>query len=127
MLVLSDSENDHFHTERCGNYSRPVWGVGRCVYLGKGFLVVTSNQMAHRFHAFFCGCAASVSSSSLKSYPPKLKDQNIDVYGLYDNVPQENEVIGTVEYDDTGFSIFCGYSDMLKSFINETREMGEML
>ena len=70
------------------------------------------------------GCAGSVSSSSLKYYPPTMQSQNIDVYSQYDNVSRENEVIGTIEYDDTGFSVSCSYSDMLKSFMKETRSMG---
>ena len=74
--------------------------------------------------ALLCGCAASVSSSRLKSYQPTPQYQNIDVYGQFDNISRENEIIGTIEYDDTGFSLNCGYSDMLKSFIKETRKIG---
>lgn len=70
------------------------------------------------------GCVASVSSSSFKQYPPTTQSQNIDVYSQYENVPRENEVIGAVEYDDTGFSITCSYSDMIKTFMDETRNMG---
>ena len=73
---------------------------------------------------FLCGCAASVSSSKLKSHQPTPAYQNIDVYGQFDNISRENEIIGTIEYDDTGFSLSCSYSDMVKSFIKETRKMG---
>ena len=72
----------------------------------------------------FCGCAASVSSSKLKSHQPTPEYQNIDVYSQYDNISREHEIIGTIEYDDTGFSLSCSYSDMVKSFIKETRKMG---
>ncbi len=71
-----------------------------------------------------CGCSASISSSSLKSYSPTPYSQNIDVYNQYDIIQKETELVGTIEYDDTGFSLNCDYSNMISSFIEEARKMG---
>lgn len=70
-----------------------------------------------------CGGGYAV-TRSVSDYPAKPESAHIEVYAQNDKVPRNVEIIGTIEYDDTGFSTVCGYSDMLLSFANEARKIG---
>lgn len=89
-------------------------------------------KMMQRLYIFFAvfalllnGCSGGYTvTKSISDYPTKAESAHIDVYTQDDKVPKNIEIIGTVEYDDTGFSSVCGYSDMLLSFASEARKIG---
>ena len=89
-------------------------------------------KMMQRLYIFFAvfalllnGCSGGYTvTKSISDYPTKAESAHIDVYAQDDKVPKNIEIIGTVEYDDTGFSTVCGYSDMLLSFASEARKIG---
>ena len=74
----------------------------------------------------YWSCAPTVRYTSYdNSYEPKSFDSPIDVFQLNDNLPfGKYKVIGQVQTGDTGFSLGCGYQDILRIVINKGRQAG---
>ncbi|MBU2568337.1 MAG: hypothetical protein KJ967_06160 [Elusimicrobia bacterium] len=70
------------------------------------------------------GCAPALRMDLLKSYPPINYDIPIRVYSIYQPVPQDNEELGIVKIDDTGFSVNCTYKQVVEIAKEKARAVG---
>jgi hypothetical protein len=56
--------------------------------------------------------------------PPLPKDHPVTVYELWDTLPRNHRIIGSINIGDSGFSVNCGWDAVLERALNECRKMG---
>ncbi|MBT3748109.1 MAG: trypsin-like serine protease [Bacteroidetes bacterium] len=72
----------------------------------------------------FTGCTSTVSTTRTTSLPPTPASEQIIVYGLNDAIPPNAKNIGMIKIGDSGFSIDCGWDQVLESAKLECRKIG---
>jgi len=73
----------------------------------------------------FTSCASWVQTSrSNYNFSPTPLSEPITVYDLKDTVPKNSQQIGTITIGDTGFSVDCGWEQVLEKAKEECRAMG---
>ncbi|MDR0566747.1 MAG: hypothetical protein LBG47_06900 [Prevotellaceae bacterium] len=73
---------------------------------------------------FLTSCAAKLTSSMQKTYPPLDYTQKVRVFEVDEQAPPNAEKLGTLKVGDSGFSIDCGYAVVLDKAKTETRKAG---
>lgn len=69
-------------------------------------------------------CNPKISTSLSKSYPPLDYKQDVVVISLYQQVPDNSEVLGQVKIGDSGFTTNCGYEAVIGKAKLEARKAG---
>ncbi|MDP4291882.1 MAG: hypothetical protein Q8908_12435 [Bacteroidota bacterium] len=72
----------------------------------------------------FISCSPKISTNLSKSYPALDYKQEVAVIELDQAEPAGSEVLGQVRIGDSGFSINCGYDDVLDKAKLEARKAG---
>lgn len=70
------------------------------------------------------GCASTVRTTYSTKYSPTPISEPIIVYGLNDAVPANAQNIGTIKIGDSGFSVACGWNQVIEKAKNECRKIG---
>ncbi len=73
---------------------------------------------------FIAGCASTIRTTYTTKYSPTPINEPIIVYGLNDEVPANSQNIGTIKIGDSGFSVDCGWNQVIKKAKNECRKIG---
>jgi len=73
---------------------------------------------------FLVGCASTISTTYTTKYSPTPTSEPIIVYGLNDSVPANTQKIGTIKIGDSGFSVDCGWNQVIEKAKNECRKIG---
>lgn len=77
------------------------------------------------FSLFLSSCSPSLKYTSIKpSKTSKPSGHNIIVYPLGSSLPSNATIIGSIYIGDTGFSMGCGYDDVLNIAKRKAREVG---
>ncbi|MGV3539726.1 MAG: hypothetical protein ACO1OQ_07945 [Rufibacter sp.] len=72
----------------------------------------------------FASCAPKVRTSISQKYAPLNYKEEVRVFGLEENAPLSAEQIGTVKITDNGFSVNCGYEQVVEQAKAEARMAG---
>lgn len=70
------------------------------------------------------GCASTIKTTHTSNFPPTPNTEQIIVYGLNDAVPASSQNIGTIKIGDSGFSVGCGWDQVIEKAKNECRKIG---
>lgn len=70
------------------------------------------------------GCASIVSTTHTTYFPPTPTSEPVTVYGLNDAIPANVKNIGTIKIGDSGFSVDCGWNQVIEKAKNECRKIG---
>lgn len=84
----------------------------RILILSMGFIMILSS------------CAPKISTSISKRYEPVSPGEDIRVFGLKDAVPPNAEILGTIKIGDTGFSVHCGWDNVIALAKQQARKAG---
>lgn len=69
-------------------------------------------------------CSAKISSSIQNAYSPLEYYEDVLVLGLVEEVPHSAEKLGTLKAGDSGFTVKCGYIDVVEKLELEARKIG---
>lgn len=67
---------------------------------------------------------AKISRNIIKKYPPIPDSQAVKTYSKSEKPNREFQVIGSIEFDDTGKTFICDSTDMMETFTKECRKIG---
>jgi S1-C subfamily serine protease len=69
-------------------------------------------------------CALTVRTTTTTNYKPNTSNAPIIVYGLNDRTPNQTQRIGTIKIGDSGFSVNCGWDQVLQKAKSECKKIG---
>lgn len=73
---------------------------------------------------FLVGCASTINTTYSVKYPPTPAGTPITVFGLNDEAPTNSKIIGTIKIGDSGFSVNCGWDQVIEKAKKESRKIG---
>ncbi len=76
------------------------------------------------FSLILSSCAPKTTTSITKKYPPLDYREEVLVFGLQDDTPEDAELLGIVKIGDSGFSTNCDYDVVLNEAKMEARKTG---
>ncbi len=82
----------------------------------KLFFILTS--------VFLYSCAPTISTTSLQNYNQLNPQDDVTVYQMGDNLPQDLKIIGRTEIGDSGFTVNCGLDIIIEKAKTEARKIG---
>ncbi|MDZ7658150.1 serine protease [Fodinibius sp.] len=72
----------------------------------------------------FSACSTSMKTNIEKKYSPTPHSQNINVFGINDELPTGFEKLGNLKIRDTGFSTGCSLDEVVSQAQRKAREVG---
>ena len=72
----------------------------------------------------FNSCAPKISTSISDNYPTLHYREEVRLFGLQDSIPASSKELGIVKIGDTGFTIKCGWEDVIEKAKLEARKVG---
>ena len=108
--------------------------VDACRYIGGDAVMITEMQEPD-LTSCYRGSAniikfvtdesyAKISRKIIKEYPPIPDSQAVKTYSKSEKPNNEFQVIGSIEFDDTGKTFICDSTDMMETFTKECRKIG---
>ncbi|MCL6275247.1 hypothetical protein M3P19_14595 [Muricauda sp. 2012CJ35-5] len=73
---------------------------------------------------FLISCSPKLSSVLVKDYQSLAYDEEVVVFDIDEDIPEEFEQIGVLKARDTGFSVKCNYEIVLDKAKLEARKAG---
>lgn len=73
---------------------------------------------------FFTSCGAKLTSSMQRTYAPIDYKQEVRVFEIDEQTPENSEKLGTIKVGDSGFSINCDYTTVIEKAKIEARKVG---
>ncbi|MFZ4582455.1 MAG: hypothetical protein ACOYM7_07375 [Paludibacter sp.] len=73
---------------------------------------------------FLSSCSPRITTSILKSVAPVSNNEEVKIYNLQSQIPENATKIGRIDVGDSGFTTNCGYDAMLNVLLQEARKVG---
>lgn len=73
---------------------------------------------------FFISCSSTKQVSILNYQTALHHGTEVQILGQGQDLPADAKLIGSINIGDSGFSVKCGYSDVIKKAQDQARQMG---
>jgi len=134
LVIGTASFNKDEETFICDYSEMTGYFVDACRYIGGDAVMITEMQEPD-LTSCYRGSAniikfvtdesyAKISRKIIKEYPPIPDSQAVKTYSKSEKPNNEFQVIGSIEFDDTGKTFICDSTDMMETFTKECRKIG---
>lgn len=134
LVIGSTSFNKDEETFACSSYEMISSFADACRYIG-GDAVMITEMLEPDGTTCFRGTAdiikfikedsyAKISKKIVKEYPPIPDSQAITTYSKSEKPTQDYQVLGFMDFEDTGKTFICDSTEMIEAFTKECRQIG---
>ncbi len=85
---------------------------------------MTKFYLLAAFAIVLCSCSPRITTSILRSVAPVSNNEEVKIYNLQSQIPENATKIGRIDVGDSGFTTNCNYDAMLNVLLQEARKVG---
>jgi len=85
---------------------------------------MTKFYLLAAFAIVLCSCSPRITTNIVRSIAPASAGQEVKIYYLQSELPENATKIGRIDVGDSGFTTNCNYDAMLNVLLQEARKVG---